>query len=549
MFYPAGRLQGVEYFRIFVRHCNRLLKRVMKIVFYLLMALTFVLSTACADSRQQESAGTLTVQGTRLADNEGRTVILNGINHVVKSPEQSYVYEGDEELFARFREWGINCVRYGIHWDGLEPEPGRIDENYLKELDKRVYWARRNNLMLILDMHQDLYSRKFGNGAPLWATLDDGAEHVTGTVWSDAYLMSPAVQRSFDSFWQNRPASDGVGLQDHYASVWKVLARRYADSVSVVGFDVMNEPFIGSRAQAVVGRLVAGCAEHLPTDMAQPVSEADFMRLWLDEDQRKGLLKLLDNQTVFSSILARAEGEVRSFEENELSDFYQKVRDAIRSTSSRQILFLEHNYFCNMGMESTFRIPLAEDGRPDSLCAYAPHAYDLVVDTQAATEPGYERIDYIFGRIAASAARRGMPVLVGEWGAFYNGGQHYRKPALHQMKHIARLFSGHTYWAWWPGIESQDYFSVVISRPYPQCVNGTLISYTSPAEGEPFVCRWKEGKSSACTRIYLPDVTQVEGKIRLEPDTDFRVIRIAGDTRAGYLEVEPCGVERRLYVE
>lgn len=235
------------------------------------------------------------MQGTRLADNEGRTVILNGINHVVKSPEQGYVYEGDEELFARFREWGINCVRYGIHWDGLEPEPGRIDENYLKELDKRVYWARRNNLMLILDMHQDLYSRKFGNGAPLWATLDDGAEHVTGTVWSDAYLMSPAVQRSFDSFWQNRPASDGVGLQEHYANVWKVLARRYADSVSVVGFDVMNEPFIGSRAQAVVGRLVAGCAEHLPTGMAQPVSEADFMRLWLDEDQRKGLLKLLDD--------------------------------------------------------------------------------------------------------------------------------------------------------------------------------------------------------------------------------------------------------------
>lgn len=59
--------------------------------------------------------------------------------------------------------------------------------------------------MLILDMHQDLYSRKFDNGAPLWATLDDGAEHVTGTIWSDAYLMSPAVQRAFDNFWQNRP--------------------------------------------------------------------------------------------------------------------------------------------------------------------------------------------------------------------------------------------------------------------------------------------------------------------------------------------------------
>lgn len=521
----------------------------MKIVCRFVVALAFVFPMSCADSVSQKSAEGLTVQGSRFVDSVGRIVVLNGINHVVKSPEQGYVYEGDEELFARFREWGINCVRYGIHWDRLEPEPGRIDENYLKELDKRVCWARRNNLMLILDMHQDLYSRKFDNGAPLWATLDDGAEHVTGTIWSDAYLMSPAVQRAFDNFWQNRPAPDGVGLQDHYANVWKVLAGRYADSVSVIGFDIMNEPFMGSRAQTVVDRLVEGCVESLPSGTDQLVSKPDFMRLWLDEDRRKALLELLDDRDLYSSILTRAEAEVRSFEENELSDFYQKVRDAIRSSSSRKILFLEHNYFCNMGMESTFRIPLAEDGLPDSLCAYAPHAYDLVVDTQAAAEPGYERIDYIFGKIAASAAKRRVPVLVGEWGAFYNGEQHCRLPALHQMKHMARLFSGHAYWAWRPGIESQDYFDVVFSRPYPQYVNGELISYTCPSDAEPFVCEWIEGESSVCTRIYLPDVALVEGKIHLEPESDFRVVSIAGNTRAGYLEVAPCGQERRLYID
>lgn len=200
-------------------------------------------------------------------------------------------------------------------------------------------------------------------------------------------------------------------------------------------------------------------------------------------------------------------------------------------------------------MESTFRIPLAEDGLPDSLCAYAPHAYDLVVDTQAAAEPGYERIDYIFGKIAASAAKRRVPVLVGEWGAFYNGEQHCRLPALHQMKHMARLFSGHAYWAWRPGIESQDYFDVVFSRPYPQHVNGELISYTCPSDAEPFVCEWIEGEPSVCTRIYLPDVALVEGKIHLEPESDFRVVSIAGNTRAGYLEVAPCGQERRLYID
>ena len=55
-------------------------------------------------------------------------------------------------------------------------------------------------------MHQDLWSERFGGeGAPDWATLDDGQPFVP-TPFPYAYLQ-PAVGRSFTSFWSNR---DGI---------------------------------------------------------------------------------------------------------------------------------------------------------------------------------------------------------------------------------------------------------------------------------------------------------------------------------------------------
>ena len=59
---------------------------------------------------------------------------------------------------------------------------------------------------MLIDMHQDLWSERFGgNGAPDWATLDEGQPFVP-TPFPYAYLQ-PAVGRSFTSFWSNR---DGI---------------------------------------------------------------------------------------------------------------------------------------------------------------------------------------------------------------------------------------------------------------------------------------------------------------------------------------------------
>ena len=513
-----------------------------------MLCLLGALFTCCNHGNRMNGHANVTIENSQFIDGQRRTIIWNGLNLVNKNPEQGYVDPNDEELFKQFSLWGVNCVRYGIHWDGLEPEPGKINEAYLAEIDKRVHWASKNGISLILDMHQDLYSRKFGNGAPLWATLDEDLPHVTGQVWSDAYLMSPAVQKAFDNFWLNAQAADGIGIQDHYINVWKVLAERYNDSTSVVGFDVMNEPFMGTKAQLVLGKLVEGCASCLASTRQANLSEEQFFNSWTDTQKRNELLAILDNKEVFLKILGHASEYVQAFEENELSLFYQKIRNVVRNSGSQKILFFEHNYFCNMGIESTFKVPVDKNQQPDTLCAYAPHAYDLVVDTDGATSPGYKRLDTIFEQLSIASNHRNLPIIIGEWGAFYMG-RNYLEPAKHHIKWISQLKAGHTYWSWWPDIETQDYFSTVISRPYPQYINGQLISYLLDTDTHVFHCKWEESQDHGLSRFYLPDVTKITTeKLKLVPKTTYTLQRISNESTAGYLDVESCGEIRELQI-
>ena len=234
----------------------------------------------------------ISTHGDRFIDPQGREVILHGVNLVNKNPSESYLGSESAQEFAAMRAWGFNCLRLGIIWDGLEPQPGVINQEYLRGVDQRIAWAKENGLYVILDMHQDLYSVLYSDGAPAWATLTDGAPHlVVGGVWSDAYFTSPAVQTALDNFWNNAPAPDGVGLQDHYAACWQILAQRYAGEAAVIGYDLMNEPFPGSAALQSQMMLFARGAELLAEiDPAQTISAEELAAQWLDPAGRCEIL-------------------------------------------------------------------------------------------------------------------------------------------------------------------------------------------------------------------------------------------------------------------
>ena len=51
---------------------------------------------------------------------------------------------------------------------------------------------------------------------------------------------TPEVSTVFDHFWANQG-----GLQDDWATYWKLVAQHYKDQPYSMGYDLMNEPSAG----------------------------------------------------------------------------------------------------------------------------------------------------------------------------------------------------------------------------------------------------------------------------------------------------------------
>ncbi|OFN41368.1 hypothetical protein HMPREF2559_02965 [Corynebacterium sp. HMSC072G08] len=58
--------------------------------------------------------------------------------------------------------------------------------------------------------------------------------------------FSPAIQGAFDNFFNNRTASDGVGIRDHYVNMWDHTAAYFADTPGIIGYGPINEPSAGA---------------------------------------------------------------------------------------------------------------------------------------------------------------------------------------------------------------------------------------------------------------------------------------------------------------
>jgi endoglycosylceramidase len=505
--------------------------------------LTLVLFS-CTNKEKVQTSEFISIEGQKFVDTNGRQIIFSGINFISKNSNEKYMPLQNQETFEDFNKWGFNCIRLGIIWDGLEPEPGKYNEEYLLEIDKRIQWATDNGIYVFLDMHQDLYGAKFSDGAPDWATIDEGKEHYSGAVWSDSYMISPAVQTAFDNFWKNTPASDGVGLQDHYANLWKHIALRYANNTTVIGYDIMNEPFLGSSANEIMPRMLGAYAQVMVevTGLAPPTAE-ELQAMWGDEKSRLKALELVATKERYSKVVDAVYELNADFEKNMLQPMYQKMADAIREVDQKHILFFNHSYFANTGVSSALEPTKLADGTTDPLIAYAAHGYDLVVDTKEVENPSYERVEFIFERINETGKRMNVPVLVGEWGAFHGKSSKMVETA----RHVVNLFEGYnfsnTYWAFYDDVDKHPYFKNAIIRPYPQHISGELVSYDYDFETGDFTCVWNEKEiSNAPTVIYVPNLRNLsENDISMTPPAEQIIFEYCKDSNAGKLFISPIG--------
>ena len=498
-----------------------------------------ILSSGCKN-KHVEKRSYVTVDGSIFRDTVNRMLILRGLNYVNKDQENKHLNLIGDTAFREMKEWGYNSVRLGINWSALEPTPNQYDSVYLKDLDDRISMARRHNLYVILDMHQDLYGEKFGGGAPLWATLDQGLPHITGGTWSDAYYISPAVQASFDSFWENAKVPNGMGLQDHYSKTWKMLAQRYRNDNNIIGFDVMNEPFIGSQVNKVLGIMIQGMTDHLNKNGTKQYNTEEVGAMWVDSQGKELLLKMLQDSYLYVNILHQMEPIYKEFEENKLVAFYQKLAKEIRAVNRQHILFWEPSVSSNNGIPTHIR-PIKKAGKQQ---AYMPHLYDIVLDTDLAGEADGNRLAIMFERMQQSAERLKMPYLIGEWGAFYGGNKEVLAAAKAMAEGIDKHSIGDYYWSYFRGINKLAYFQEVLQRPYLSCTAGKVLLQRNNSDG--FEASWEEDESStAATRIYLPNTInlQIEGVDKKH----YKLFPL--NQKAAWLEIPPLGEKSKRSIK
>ena len=136
-----------------------------------------LLAVSCAGERAPATPFPLTpVQGdqARLRDGQGRYVFLNGINTsggnklpatLDANGVPSYVgkpfpLDQADRHFGILQEMGFNSIRLLVMWEGLQPTgPDTVDGAYVAYLREIVKAAGRHGIRVLLEMHQDDFSR------------------------------------------------------------------------------------------------------------------------------------------------------------------------------------------------------------------------------------------------------------------------------------------------------------------------------------------------------------------------------------------------------
>lgn len=244
--------------------------------------------------------------GDRFVDASGRSVLLRGINlggdcklpypdGATCRPTDFADHRGVSFVgrpfplaeaathLGRLRRWGFNCLRLLTSWEAIaHAGPGQFDAAYLDYFAELCARAGEHGLYVVVDFHQDVFSRMTGgDGAPGWALEALGLD-VTRLGAADAALV---MQQRFDPRdprpvqperyppmgWTHNyqyPANgilwtlffggdrllpehriDGSDvaswLQGQLVASQVALAQRLVKLPHVIGFDLLNEPSRG----------------------------------------------------------------------------------------------------------------------------------------------------------------------------------------------------------------------------------------------------------------------------------------------------------------
>jgi endoglycosylceramidase len=189
----------------------------------------------------------LRVEGRRFVARDGRTVILRGVNVAGDAKVPPFLPITSPQLLDPLVGMGMNVVRLLFTWEAFEPVRGEYDEQYLEGYTQVVHWAWERGLHVIVDIHQDAFSRYnlggCGEGFPEWAVPPEIARATPSNCaecadWGRRMLRDAGMHESWRQFHA------GVrGVRTRYLDMMHRLARHFTGFPGVIGYDMLNEPW------------------------------------------------------------------------------------------------------------------------------------------------------------------------------------------------------------------------------------------------------------------------------------------------------------------
>ncbi|WP_183096132.1 glycoside hydrolase family 5 protein [Nocardioides stalactiti] len=206
-----------------------------------------------------------------MVDPLGRVVIVHGFNLVWKRapyvpPATAAGFTGSDARWLK--RHGFNGVRLGTLWAGLTPDaPGVGDPQYRARWQRIMDLLAAQGIWMQLDAHQDMWHETYGGeGVPDWAMSRPAPYNLLPPINLPFPLgyWTPEVSTVFDEFWANKD-----GRLDGWVKAWEVAARWWRDQPYLMGYDLINEPWMGLEWTAC---LTGGCKASYTKEL-QPAFE------------------------------------------------------------------------------------------------------------------------------------------------------------------------------------------------------------------------------------------------------------------------------------
>lgn len=393
---------------------------------------------------------------TIIQDRYGRQLILHGLNTTAssKSAPDHLPWIEERHVERESIDFGFNFVRFLIFWEAIEPEEGVFNDAYLGEVEERINWYAKRGMYVMLDMHQDIYSRYLGgDGAPEWAVRTNGAaplELPGGTPWWLKNIDARVIN-SWINFWEYTNHKD---LQDHYALAWQKVMERFKNNPAVIGYDLMNEPWGG-----------------------------DIIKSFLT-------------------------GE---FERVQLTAFYKRLIPKLRSVDPDKYMFFESQP-APVTFGASSNLAKITDTRAISHLSYAPHCYPFDThEGEGYTASSKQQLkDWERERKKETAMHGNIPLVCGEFGL-----SPAQDGAFDYMKDVNDMFDRNQWhWAYWSndrGGWSPFNGDVVMPlaeyllRTYPQATAGKINSFSFNHDTKVFNMSYVNNAAIEMpTEIYIP---------------------------------------------